>query len=123
MALLTEGFHEGEFIGEMALGVGFHVDAGILIAGQNLGAGTVVGTITASGKYTILAPAASTGEQAASGILVPNCNATSADVTTRFLKRGSAVVNGNDLTWPAGITSPQKIAAIAQLLALNIKVA
>ena len=123
MPTLTETMHEGEFIGELAMGVSFHVDAMTLITGQNLVAGTVIGKITASGKYTILAPAAATGEQAAAGILVPNCNATAADVITRSLLRGPAQVNANDLTWPGGITAPQKTAAIAQLMALGIKVA
>lgn len=124
MATLTEGMHEGEFIGELAMGIGYHVDAGTLISGQNLVAGTVVGKITASGKYTILAPAAGDGSQAAAGIIVPNVNASGGDVTTaRFLLRGPAQVNANDLTWPGGITGPQKTAAIAQLMALGIKVA
>lgn len=122
MATLTEGKHEGEFIGELAMGIGYHVDVGTLISGQNLSAGTVTGIITASKKDTILAPAAADGSQNVGGILVPNTNASAADVPTRFLRRGPATVNGNDLTWPSGITAPQKTAAIAQLLALGIKV-
>lgn len=123
MPTLTETMHEGEFIGELAMGTSFHVDAMTLITGQNLVAGTVIGKITASGKYTILAPAAGTGEQVAAGILVPNCNATAADVITRSLLRGPAQVNATDLTWPGGITGPQKITAIAQLMSIGIKVA
>ena len=123
MAVLNEGMHEGEFIGELAMGVGFHVDAGTLISGQKLVAGTVTGLITASAKDTILAPGASDGSQNVAGIIVPNCDATLADAKTRFMRRGPAVVNGNDLTWPAGITGTQKITAIAQLMALGIKVA
>lgn len=123
MPTLTETMREGEFIGELAMGVGYHVDVTTLITGQNLAAGTVVGKITASGKYTILAPGAATGEQAAAGILVPSTNATAADVITRSLLRGPAQVNANDLIWPGGITAPQKVTAIAQLMALGIKVA
>lgn len=122
MATLTEGKHDGEFIGELAMGIGYHVDLGTLISGQNHSAGTVVGKISASGKYTILAPAAVTGEQAAAGITYANANASAADLTTRFMLRGPAIVNGNDLVWPGGITAPQKATAIAQLLALGIKV-
>lgn len=124
MAVLTETMHEGEFIGELAMGIGYHVDQATLISGQNLVAGTVVGKITASGKYTILAPAAGDGSQNAAGVIVPNVNASTGDVATaRFLLRGPAQLNANDITWPGGITGPQKTTAIAQLLALGIKLA
>lgn len=43
MAALTEGMHEGEFIGELAMGVGYHVDAITLSSGENLVAGAVLG--------------------------------------------------------------------------------
>lgn len=45
MTTLTEGMHEGEFIGELAMGIGYHVDAVTVITGQNLVAGAVVGSI------------------------------------------------------------------------------
>lgn len=124
MPTLTESMHEGEFIGELAMGIGFHVDTATLISGQNLVAGTAVGKITASGKYTILAPAAADGSQNCAGFIMANTNASAGDVAnTRFFLRGPAQVNANDITWPGGITAPQKAAAIAQLLALGIKVA
>lgn len=42
MAALTEGMHEGEFIGELAMGIGFHVDAISVLEDQVLVAGAVV---------------------------------------------------------------------------------
>lgn len=45
MTTLTEGLHEGEFIGEMAMGIGFHADAVTVLTGQNLVAGAVVGAV------------------------------------------------------------------------------
>lgn len=129
MPALNEPKRYGEFIGEMAMGIGFHAELGTLITGQNLSACTVVGQITASGKFTILAPAANDGSQNAAAILVGGkngenrVNATSADKSGLFFKRGPAQVNLADLVWPAGITDPQKAAAIAQLLALGIKAA
>jgi hypothetical protein len=122
MATLTEGKHAGEFIGERALGDGYHNDAGTLISGQNLAAATVVGLITASSKFTILAPAAADGSQNAAGIMYDAVNATSGDKACVVARRGPMMVNGNDLVWPGGITGPQKATAIAQLLALGIKV-
>lgn len=44
MAALTEGMHEGEFIGELAMGIGYHVDAITLDTG-NLVAGAVLGAV------------------------------------------------------------------------------
>lgn len=122
MAVLTEGKHAGEFIGERALGDSFHNEAGTLIMGQDLSDGTVVGKITASSKYTQLAPAAADGSQTVSGILFGNVDATDADTDCVVNKRGPETVNGNDLTWPVGITAPQKAAAITALAAMGIVV-
>lgn len=57
MAALTEGMHEGEFIGELAMGIGYHVDAitldtGNLVAGAVLGA-IETGTPTATAGTTV----------------------------------------------------------------------
>ena len=82
-------------------------------------AGTVMGKITASGKLTILAPAASDGSQNAAAILFGPVDATSADVSATITSR-LAEVNGLCLTWPSGITTNQQNAAIAQLVALGI---
>lgn len=123
MTTLTEGMHEGEFIGELAMGIGFHVDQVTVVSGQNLAAGAVVGKVTASGKYAIYNNGASNGTEAAAGILVAACDASGGDVTTaRVLHRGPAVVNGNDIGWGSndatGVTAGK-----ADLLALGIKVA
>lgn len=91
----------------------------VLITGQNLAAGTVLGRITASGKYTILAPAAVDGSQTAAAILGAATNATAADVTCLAFTR-LAEVNDSELVYPAAITAPQKLAAQAQLVALSI---
>lgn len=57
---LTEGMHEGEFIGELAMGIGFHVDAITLLSGENLVAGAVLGKVE-SGTATATAGAAVSG--------------------------------------------------------------
>jgi Mrp family chromosome partitioning ATPase len=94
-------------------------DNGILITGQNLKVGTVISKITASGKLTILAPAAADGSQNAAGVLLIDTDATSADVKTVFGAR-DGIVPDNKLIWPAGITNNQKATAIAQLATLGI---
>jgi hypothetical protein len=91
----------------------------VLITGQNLVAGTVLGRITASGKLTILAPGASDGSQNAVGVLFDDTDATAEDKRVVLLARDFEA-DGAVLTWPAGITSPQKVTATAAMLALGI---
>lgn len=118
MATLTEGKHAGEFIGELAMGVGYHVDNGTVLSGENLVAGTVVGVVTLSGKYVAFDNAGiDDGRRTAVGILFDSVNATSGDKTGQVLLRGPAVVNKNDLTWAAGVDATEQAAALAALLA------
>lgn len=118
MTTLTEGRCTGEHIISEAGGTRSR-DVVTLITGQNLAPGAVLGKITASGKHTILDPAASDGSQTAAAVLFAAVNATAADKAAVVTARDSEVA-GNALTWPAGITGPQKIAAIASLQALGI---
>jgi hypothetical protein len=123
MATLTEGMHEGEFIGQLAMGIGYHVDQVTVLSGQNLVAGAVVGKVTASGKYVAYDNAGTDdGRRSVAGILVAAVDASGGDVATgRVLLRGPAIVNKNDLTWAAGIDAGEQATAIAALLALGIK--
>ncbi len=89
-------------------------------AGNNLKSGAVLGKITASGKYTLLAPTASDGSQTAAAILCWNTDASAADRRTVLIDRDAEVID-TLLIWPAGITDPQKAAALGQLAALGIK--
>jgi hypothetical protein len=120
MATLTEPRHEGEFIGELAMGVGYHVDQVTVLSGQNLIAGTVVGAQTSGGKFVAYDNAGTDdGRRTVAGILVADCNASAGDVTTaRVLRRGPAIVNRRDLTWAAGIDAGEQAAALAQMLTL-----
>ncbi len=95
---------------------------GVLVsaAGNNLKSGTVLGKVTASGKYTLLAPAAADGSQVAAAILCWITDASAADKRTVVVDRDAEVID-TLLIWPAGITDPQKATAIGQLAALGIK--
>lgn len=93
---------------------------GVLISGQTLVAGTVVGKITASGKYTQLAPAASDGSQNAAAIIFGDLDASAGDEPGNFMAHGEVI--DPRLTWPAGITTVQKDAAIAALRTIGIYV-
>jgi len=73
MTTLTEGMHEGEFIGELAMGVGYHVDAITLNAGQNLVAGAVIaalemGTPTATAGTPVSGTGATVGNGTVSAV-------------------------------------------------------
>ncbi|GGF56662.1 hypothetical protein GCM10007301_15440 [Azorhizobium oxalatiphilum] len=80
---------------------------------------TVLAKVTASGKFVPLAPAATDGSQNAAAILYEGCDATSVDVRRTVSSRATEV-QAAVLIWPAGITAPQKTAALAQLAALQI---
>jgi len=124
MTTLTESTRAWEFLVSENNG-DFTREQVTLISGQNCVAGTVLGKITASGKYTILAPAAADGSQNAIAILGAKTDASAADKRTAIVLGGPGVsveVNGNLLVWPAGITGPQKTTAIAALLAAGIKI-
>ena len=91
---------------------------GDLADGQDLKAGTVLGKITATGVLTQLAPSASDGSENAMGVLMGDLAASGAKEPCIYLAHG--VVNADSVIWPAGITEPQKTAAIESLLANNI---
>lgn len=81
--------------------------------------GSVLGKVTASGKYVPLAPAANDGSQNAAAVLAEDLAESVADQEGITIRRG-AVLNAAALVWPAGATTNQKAAALAQLEALGI---
>ncbi|WP_298233637.1 head decoration protein [uncultured Azohydromonas sp.] len=118
MTTLTEQNRTGDFLLSEANG-SYSRENEILAAGQHLQAGTVVARLTATGKFTALAPTAETGAEDAAGILLATTNATDADTAVVVVSR-AAEVKADALVWPAGITTNQKTAAIAQLAELGI---
>lgn len=118
MTVFTEGRHPAEYILSEANGYRSR-EVGTLLTGNKLTPGTVLGRITASGKLTVLTPGASDGSQTAAGVLYDNVDATAADKPAVYHAR-DAEVNGLALTWPAGISAPNKTAAITALAALGI---
>lgn len=86
-------------------------------------AGTVLGKVTATGKYEPLNLTAVDGTQNAAAFNQVTIDPTNpvADVRTGIHAR-DCEINGNKIFWPAGITAPQKAAAEAQLAANGILV-
>jgi hypothetical protein len=117
MTTKTEGNHDAEFILDSEENMS--LEKVVLITGQNLLAGTVLGKITASGKYTQHATGAADGSQVASVILRSDCDATSIDKPCVVIARLAEVADSK-LIYMTGITAPNKTAAIAALLTANI---
>lgn len=92
-----------------------------LLSGENLEAGTVVGIVTASGKYAQVDVNASDGTESAKGVLLRATDATDGDVETAVLVR-DAEVNKEDLIYPDGATTQQKADFDAGLLEVGIVV-
>jgi hypothetical protein len=91
--------------------------------------GTVLGKVTASGKYLPYNPAAADGTQIASAVLIYNpgginggdADATLADVPNAVLLQALAVIDTAFLVWGAGVTTQaQKNTAYAALFATLI---
>lgn len=117
----TETTHNGGFIISELDGRGSrdNVTLSSTVATQ-LEDGTVLGKITANGKYAKYDQQASDGTQTAVAILYGRALVTGDDQVVCVINM-DAEVNGNELVWPDD--SPADITAgIADLLALGIKV-
>ncbi len=118
MTTLTETTHAGEHIlseanGERSRG------AIVVASSAALVAGTVLGKVTASGKYIQHDAGAATGEENAVAILYGSVDASAADADGTATERDSEVDDGL-LTWPAGISAGDKTDAITSLAAQGI---
>lgn len=82
--------------------------------------GTVLGKITASGKYKAAAADAVDGSQTAVAVLAEKIDASAADKTALALVR-FAIVSRAGLKWHANTdTTNERAAAVAQLAAVGI---
>jgi len=91
-----------------------------VVSGQNLSLGTVLGKITASGKYTAYNPAGSDGSQNACAVLLASVDATAADTAGVAIAR-HAIFAKEGLNWGAGVTTQgHKDTALAALNALGM---
>lgn len=117
MALLQSSSTEGTSTNEVLLSYdNISKDTVTLISGQNLTAGTVLGVITASGKYTLHNNAASDGSEAAAAVLLANSDASGGDLSVVAITR-LAEVKEDLLVWKSGISGANKTAGLAALAA------
>lgn len=82
MAVLGTSTYDNLIQGEVV------TDSGVLITGQNLARGALLGKITASGKLTLSLSAASDGSEVPYAVLNEATDATSADKTTAIILSG-----------------------------------
>ncbi len=122
MTVLKEGRHAGGFLVWEAFRDYTREVITIATGGTYpvLEPGTVLGKITATGKYAAHDPAAVDGTETAVAVLWGAADATAADATAVALVRGPAVVNGNDLVFTGTPTAAQITAAHTALNAVGI---
>lgn len=120
MSVLTEGNYLGDWLLDEFGAPNFCREEVTIVSGQNLKTGTVLGKITASGKYAAYDNTASDGRETAAGVLIGDVDASGGDKKGVALLRGPAVISKAGLTWHANNDAAAKTAGLADLLALNI---
>ena len=120
MTVLTEGRHPGEFLMTEANGQRSRDSITIASGAGIIAPGTVLGKITASGRYLASAAGATDGSETAVAIALYGCDATTRDVEIAAITR-DAEVNGKILTWhPDRDQAAEKAAARADLASVGI---
>ena len=119
MPTITEGRYASDWLKREADSL-FSREEVVIVSGAGVvKSGTVIGKITASGKYTPVTVAASDGSQNAAGILMWDVDAPSADATGVAIRR-AAIVDHQGLLYGADIdTSAERAAVHTALGALN----
>lgn len=120
MTVFTEGRNSGEGLMSEATGSRSR-EAAVVASGAGIIApGSVLGRITASGKYVLSPETGADGSQVAVAIAIYGCDATAADQEIAIIAR-DAEWNGNTLTYHSTVNDAAKIAAKqAQLAAVGI---
>jgi hypothetical protein len=91
MPTLTEGRHTAEFLLSEANGYRSREKVILAAAAAALSAGTLLGKITASGKYVAYSNVAGDGSQTVAGILYANAPDSAADQNVTIIARDAEV--------------------------------
>lgn len=120
MPTRTDGRHTAEYILSESNGNRSRDNAKLASGAGKVSASTILGKITASGKYVPHNPAANDGSQTAVAVLYANTDATAADASCVVTARDSEV-KGAELIYNAATdTQPEKDAVHASLAANGI---
>lgn len=118
--VFSEGRHSGEFL--LTEGNGqISREVGVIASGSGIIApGTVLGKITASGKYVASPATGADGSQTAVAVALYGCDATSADQKVAIVARDSEV-KAEALVFQSTVNdSTKKAAKATQLAAVGI---
>jgi hypothetical protein len=120
MTTLVEGKHPGGFlVWECSSD---YTRETITVAAGTLEPGTVLGKITASGKYAAHDPAALDGTETAVAVLWGKADASGGDAPAVALVRGPTIVNRHYLVFAGSPSEGEIAAAHTALLAAGILV-
>lgn len=119
MVEIKEGRYAGDWLKREADSHYSRAEAVLASGSGKVQTGTVLGKITASGKYKPVTVAANDGSQTAAAILLFSADATSADAPVVLIVR-DAIVMHQGLLFGADIdTAPERAAVVTALGALN----
>jgi hypothetical protein len=109
MPILTQGIQTGEFLLSEATGERSREQVTVTVAGAvALPSGTVLGKITATGKYIKYLDGASDGSQTAAAVLLNACPGVNGDYKCAVFVRDCEVV-GAMLNGGANVDAPGKV--------------
>ncbi len=118
--IITEGRYPSDWLKAVSHVSGFSYEEVVIASGAGkVDTGTVLGKVTATGKYRPVTMAATDGSQNAAGILLNAVDATSADAPAVIVAR-EAIVVAQGLRYGADIDTPaERLAVQNALRALN----
>jgi hypothetical protein len=120
MPAIVEGRYASDWLKAESHNSGYSREEVIVASGSGkVQTGTVLGKITASGKYKPVTVAAVDGSQNAAGILLTSVDATSADAQSVAIVRDAIVVQQGLLYGGDVDTAPERLAVQNALRALN----
>lgn len=120
MTTLSKAPTEGDLL-KFDLDQNYTREVVTLASGTNYAIGSVVGQITASGKYQLSPATGTDGSETAAGVLIAAVDATDADASGVIIKRGPVIVSKAELAYDSTVDDATKTAAkLAELSAIGI---
>ena len=120
MPTLTQAPMQGDIV-KFQINPNYNNEAVTLLLGTNYKSGSVLGKITASGKYKLAVVGAVDGSAVAVAVLLNPTDASLADATGSILARGPAIVSRAALVFDVSVnTVPLTATKYAELTAVGI---
>ena len=120
MTVLTQPPSQGDLL-KFEVNPNYSREIVTLLLGMPYPVGSVLGKITASGKYKLATSGGTDGAQTAAAVLLYAVDATLADATGIVLVRGPAIVSRAALAYDGSVDDTAKITTkLGQLTALGI---